>query len=165
MQTCQFSALICLKDKIFVGYECSILKRRSHNMVVILSFFCLQTLCKKDLTFCTSHAQGIKAKADCYIEYGKCLKNGGPTPVTYSPSHHAMDDSSSGQFTVRSHTWAFCEWDEKFKYFASSLLYKVVNYVEEGVFSALSRAWEIGKKFPSDVCYLKTTFATHMYIV
>lgn len=104
MQTRQFSALICLEDKIFVGYECSILKRRSHNMVVILSFFCLQTLCKKDLTFCTSHAQGIKAKADCYIEYGKCLKNGGPTPVTYSPSHHAMDDTSSGQFTVRSHT-------------------------------------------------------------
>lgn len=34
---------------------------------------------------CVSHAQGIKAQAVCFYDYGKCLKDGGPTPVTYAP--------------------------------------------------------------------------------
>lgn len=61
--------------------------------------------------------------------------------------------------------WVFCEWDEKFKYFVLLFFYKVVNYVEEGVFFVLLRVWEIGKKFLFDVCYLKIIFVIYMYIV
>ncbi|XP_027056228.1 uncharacterized protein LOC113683212 [Pocillopora damicornis] len=95
---CHKDLYSCYKQETNTAKEC-LVKYKDCMAALIPTMPYFMTLCKKDLTFCTSHAQGIKAKADCYIEYGKCLKNGGPTPVTYSPSHHAMDDSSTGQFT------------------------------------------------------------------
>ena len=56
-----------------------------------------------DLSWCTTHSQDWKETGTCYLEFAKCLKDGGPTPVTYAPELAAakMDDQPTrGQFAV-----------------------------------------------------------------
>ena len=51
----------------------------------------------------TTHSQDWKETGTCYLEFAKCLKDGGPTSVTYAPELAAakMDDEPTrGQFTV-----------------------------------------------------------------
>ena len=39
-------------------------------------------------------------QAGCFVDYAKCLKNKGPTPVTYAPDSRAMDEPTRGPFAV-----------------------------------------------------------------
>ena len=83
--------------------ESSALTTRPPRLPLIYYFVLsviFQTLCNKDLSWCVSHAQGIKAQAGCFYDYGKCLKDGGPTPVTYAPESRMMDEPTRGPFAV-----------------------------------------------------------------
>jgi len=53
-----------------------------------------------DLSWCISHAQGIKAQAGCFWDFAKCLKNQGPTPVTNAPESRAIIEPTRGPFAV-----------------------------------------------------------------
>lgn len=46
---------------------------------VLLSsiIFYLQIKCRDDLKNCYSNASGWKAKAQCFVDFGKCVKNKG----------------------------------------------------------------------------------------
>lgn len=39
-------------------------------------------------------------QAGCFVDYAKCLRNKGPTPVTYAPDARAMDEPTRGPFAV-----------------------------------------------------------------
>lgn len=39
-------------------------------------------------------------QAGCFVDFAKCLKNQGPTPVTYAPDSRAMDEPTRGPFAV-----------------------------------------------------------------
>ncbi|KAJ7385841.1 hypothetical protein OS493_013876 [Desmophyllum pertusum] len=87
---CKKDLYNCFKAGNSTKKECLVAyKNCMVAMVPTMPYFV--TLCKKDLSWCVSHAQGIKMQAGCFVDFAKCLKNKGPTPVTYAPDSRAMD--------------------------------------------------------------------------
>ncbi|KAJ7385840.1 hypothetical protein OS493_013875 [Desmophyllum pertusum] len=90
-QQCQKDLYSCFKAGNSTKKECLVTyKNCMAALIPTMPYFV--TLCKKDLSWCVSHAQGIKMQAGCFVDFAKCLKNKGPTPVTYAPDSRAMDE-------------------------------------------------------------------------
>lgn len=56
----------------------------------LITFFacCSKVQCKDELKNCVASASGFVNKGKCFVEFAKCLKNGGPS----SPSTFLMDE-------------------------------------------------------------------------